>query len=208
MRDEFEALALCGGGLVGLEKGPDNLQPADVLVHSVDNSSPAVKFSVVHRLQPSADFAEARSGKLARQTVVNSNICARMPACPRLGWLFCPFVLEAISTWGGRARHLTQLAGLGGRTCIFVLLFFPQRKKNRFFSSTKKTWFFFQTQPWQLANQKYALRHQCLKKEAGDASRTRLQRSLLHGLSRQLERAYPSPLGGDHKEIHNDHFWF
>ena len=72
----------------------------------------------------------------------------------------------------------------------------------------KKNMVFFQTQPWQLANQKYALRHQCLKKEAGDASRTRLQRSLLHGLSRQLERAYPSPLGGDHKEIHNDNFWF
>ena len=134
MRDEFEALALCGGGLVGLEKGPDNLQPADVLVHSVDNSSSAVKFSVVHRLQPSADFAEARSGKLARQTVVNSNICARMPACPRLGWLFCPFVLEAISTWGGRARHLTQLAGLGGHV-FCIICFFPQQKKHGFFSN-------------------------------------------------------------------------
>ena len=46
--------------MVELEKGPDTLRPADVLDHGIDNSPLAVDFSVVHPLQPSANFAEVR----------------------------------------------------------------------------------------------------------------------------------------------------
>ena len=61
----------------------------------------------------------------------------------------------------------------------------------------------------QLLTQKYVLRQQCTRKEAGNACRTRLQLSLLRSLSRQLERAFPDPLGCDEEEHnHNDMFWF
>ena len=150
-----------------LGAGPDNLRPADVLVHGLENSPLAVDFSVVHPLQPSADLAEGRHGKLARQTE-NSKVRARMPACRRLGWSFCSFVMEAAGTWGGKAKHVTQLL-----------------------------------------TQKYALRQQCSRKEAGNACRTRLQLSLLRSLSRQLERAFPDPLEREEEEhSHDDLFWF
>ena len=68
LRDEFAALCVEAGLTVELEKGPENLRPADVLVHGLDNSPLAVDFSVVHPLQPSADLAEVHPGKLARQT--------------------------------------------------------------------------------------------------------------------------------------------
>ena len=97
--DEFAALCLDAGLAVDLEKGPDNLRPADVLVHGIDNSPLAVDFSVVHPLQPSADLAEVRPRKLARQ-VENAKVRARLPACRRLGWSFCPFVVEATGAWG------------------------------------------------------------------------------------------------------------
>ena len=108
LRDEFAALCTEAGLVVELEKGPDTLRPADVLVHGIDNSPLAVDFSVVHPLQPSADLAEVRPGKLARQ-VENQKVRARLPACRRLGWSFCPFVIEATGAWGGKAKHLTQL---------------------------------------------------------------------------------------------------
>ena len=137
-----------------------------MLVHGLDNSPLAVDFSVVHPLQPSADLAEVRPGKLARQTE-NSKVRARLPACRRLGWSFCPFVVEAMGAWGGKAQHLAQML-----------------------------------------TQKYALKHQCTKKEASAVCRTRLQLSLLRSLSRQLERAYPNPLGCDEEDIHTDLFSF
>ena len=108
LRDEFAALCIKAGLSVELEKGPDNLRPADVLVHGIENSPLAVDFSVVHPLQPSADLAEVRPGKLARQTET-SKVRVRMPACRRLGWSFCPFAIEATVTWGGKARYLTQM---------------------------------------------------------------------------------------------------
>ena len=40
--------------VVELEKGPDTLRPADVLLHGVDSSPLAVDFPVVHCLQPFA----------------------------------------------------------------------------------------------------------------------------------------------------------
>ena len=93
-----------GAGL----KGPNNLRPADVLAHGIDNSPLAVDFSVVHPLQPSTNLAEARPRKLARQ-MENSKVRVRMPAHRRLGRSFCLFAIEATCTWGGKARHLTQL---------------------------------------------------------------------------------------------------
>ena len=30
-------------------------------------------------------------------------------SCRRQGWSFCPFVVEAMVAWGGRAKHLTEL---------------------------------------------------------------------------------------------------
>ena len=108
LRDELAALCLDAGLAVDLEKGPDNLRPADVLVHGIDNSPLAVDFSVVHPLQPSADLAEVRPRKLARQ-VENAKVRARLPACRRLGWSLCPFVIEATRAFGGKASHLTQL---------------------------------------------------------------------------------------------------
>ena len=108
LRDTFAALCVDAGLAVEIEQGPDGLRPADVLVHGLDNSPLAVDFSVVHPLQPSADLAEVRPGKLARQTE-NSKVRARMPACRRQGWSFCPFVVEAMGAWGGRAKNLTQL---------------------------------------------------------------------------------------------------
>ena len=167
LRDEFAALCVDSGLSVELETGPDHLRPADVLVHGIENSPLAVDFSVVHPLQPSADLAEVYPGKLARQTE-NSKVRARLPACRRLGWSFCPFVVEATGTWGGKAKHLAQLV-----------------------------------------TNKYALKHGCSKKEAGVVCKTRLQLSLLRSLSRQLERAFPSPLeGGDEEHNNSDLFWF
>ena len=61
--------------------------------------------SVVHPLQPSADLAEVRPGKLARQ-VENQKVHARLPACRRLGW---SFLIEATGAWGSKTNHLTQL---------------------------------------------------------------------------------------------------
>ena len=149
--------------MVEVEKGPDNLLPADVLVHGIENPSLAVDFSVVHPLQPSADLAEVHPGKLARQ-VENHKVRARVPACRRLGWSFCPFVLEATGAWGGKAKQLTQLM-----------------------------------------TQKCALRHECSRKEAGIACRTRLHLSLLRSLARQLERGFPACAGCDDVE---NLFWF
>ena len=67
LRDEFAVLCVEAGLAVELEKNPENLRPADVLVHGIDNSPLAVDFSVMHPLQPSADSAEVRPGTLARQ---------------------------------------------------------------------------------------------------------------------------------------------
>ena len=39
LRDEFAALCVEAGLALELEKGPDNLRPADVLVHGIDNST-------------------------------------------------------------------------------------------------------------------------------------------------------------------------
>ena len=108
LRDEFAALCVEADFPVELEKGPDSLRPADVLMHGFKHSTLTVDFSVVHPLKPSSDLAEVRFGKLARQ-VENQKVHARMPACRRMGWSFCPFVIEATGAWGGKARHLTQL---------------------------------------------------------------------------------------------------
>ena len=53
----------------------------------------------------------------------------------------------------------------------------------------------------QLLIQKYDLRQQCSKKEAGNVCRTVLQLSILRSLCRQLERAYPCSF--DFDEAHN-----
>ena len=79
-----------------------------VLVHGIENSPLGVESSMVHPLQPSADLAEVRPEKLARQ-IENQKVRAQLPACRRLGWSFGPFVIEATGAWGGKAKHLTQL---------------------------------------------------------------------------------------------------
>ena len=72
-------------------------------------------------------LAEVRPGKLARQ-VENQKVRARLPVCRRLGWSFCPFVLEAAGAWGGKARHLTQLntqkyaLSCCGMGCLLVVM--------------------------------------------------------------------------------------
>ena len=105
-RDEFAALCIEAGWAVDMETGVSG--PADVLVHGIGNSSLDVDFPVVHPLQPFADLAEVRPGKLARQ-VENQKVRARLLACRRLGWSFCPFVVEALGGWGGKATHLVQM---------------------------------------------------------------------------------------------------
>ena len=81
------------------KKGPDNLRPADVLVHR--------ELSPSSRLFSGASFAKlCRSGGGMAYQVENHNI---LPACRRLGWSFCPFALEATGACGGKAKHLTQL---------------------------------------------------------------------------------------------------
>ena len=67
LRDEFAALCVEADFPVELEKGPESLRPADVLMHGLGNSTLTVDFSAVHPLKPSADLAEVRLGKLARQ---------------------------------------------------------------------------------------------------------------------------------------------
>ena len=39
--------------------------------------------------------------------VENQKECARLLAC-RLGWSFCPFILEATGVWGGKSKPLTH----------------------------------------------------------------------------------------------------
>ena len=65
--------------MVEVEKGPDNLLPADVLVHGIENPSLAVDFSVVHPLQPSADLAEVRPWKVGSPGRESTGLCASFP---------------------------------------------------------------------------------------------------------------------------------
>ena len=90
---QFAALRNDAGLVVKLEKGPDTLHPADVLVHDHSHSL-VVDFSVAHPLQLSAGSAEAHPGKLARP-VEEQKVSARLPLCRRSGWSFCPFVMKA-----------------------------------------------------------------------------------------------------------------
>ena len=93
LRHEFSALRNDASLVVKLEKGPDTLHPADVLVHDHSHSL-VVDFSVAHPLQLSAGSAEAHPGKLARP-VEEQKVSARLPLCRRSGWSFCPFVMKA-----------------------------------------------------------------------------------------------------------------
>ena len=94
---EHNKVRCAAAGLdVEFEKGPDNLRPADdlVCVCGIENSPLAVDFSVVHPLQPFADLAG-----------VHQKERARLPACRRFGWSFCPFISRPRAS--GAARPIT-----------------------------------------------------------------------------------------------------
>ena len=95
--DEFAALCVEVGLVVDVEKGRDNLRPEDVLVHGIEILPWQSTFQWCP-LQPLADLAEVPPGKLARQRI------KIFPVYRRLGWFFCPFVLEVMGGCGGKTK--------------------------------------------------------------------------------------------------------
>ena len=83
-------------------------RPADLLVHGREEGfSTAIDFSVVHALHSPDNLADVHPGKLARATELRK-VRESAALCRTAGWHFCPFVLETIGAWGGRARYLSQ----------------------------------------------------------------------------------------------------
>ena len=67
----------------------------------------AIDFSVTHPLQLSLNLAEVRPGKQAKTVELRKSL-TEASLCNKVGWEFCPFVVETFGAWGGQARHFVQ----------------------------------------------------------------------------------------------------
>ena len=85
------------------------LFPGDLLVHGLPGVQPtAVDIGVTHPLQLSSPLAEVSPGKAAVD-YERRKIFKNLAFCRKAGWTYCPFVLETVGAWSGRAKQLMQM---------------------------------------------------------------------------------------------------